>query len=170
MAGEAVAMMTRGETDLFGDEPSFLNLEAEIRDRDERIASLVLEIEVLQGELEKAAQAVTEATQQRGGVKAVFWREANKGSVVGTADLVLSSGIVIKGCGLVRVADGQEFVSFPSRDWTDSQGKRHFQDILAFANPDVAKRFKAAALAAIKRLRDRAQLPEQITLPLGSSR
>ena len=46
--------------------------------------------------------------------------------------------------------NGKVWLSFPSRDWVDGNGARQFTVLLEFTDKDVERRFKDAALAAIR--------------------
>ena len=132
-------------------------LEAELHAADDRIRELEAKIIELEEKL-KGAPAARSA-----GVNAALWKPIVKGSLTGITDLIYRP-LVIKGTGLAVGPHG-EFVKFPTREWVDQEGKKHFEDIIGFTGGDDAARFKKAALQVVRRARDRArQLPEQLVL------
>ena len=74
----------------------------------------------------------------------------HKGSLRGFADLELPSGLIIRGCTLFE-KDGREWVSFPSRSYTDKDGATKWQPLVEFAETAKAERaaFQRQALDAI---------------------
>lgn len=45
--------------------------------------------------------------------------------------------------GTLIVTGEREFVSPPSREWTDAAEKRHYDSITGLTGPDIARRFRA---------------------------
>ena len=60
----------------------------------------------------------------------------------------------LKGCLWHRKGQS-EWVSFPSKEWVDRNGKRQFADLIEFTDRAVLDRFKAAALQAIHAIADK---------------
>lgn len=54
--------------------------------------------------------------------------------------------------GMWRAKNGKDWFSFPSREWVDDTGQRRFAVLFEFADPAIERRFKAAALTAIRAL------------------
>jgi hypothetical protein len=81
-------------------------------------------------------------------VLATNWRPVNRGALIANADLVIPRWrTVFYSCGLFR-QNGKEWVSLPSKEWTDSGGKKRYFEAVAFCDLETNKRFQAAALAA----------------------
>jgi hypothetical protein len=151
--------------DLFRDEEEprdalVAALEAELHAADDTIRDLEAKIV----ELEEKLKGAPAPAALSGGVNAALWKPIIKGSLIGISDLIYRP-LVIKGTGLAVGPHG-EFVKFPTREWIDQDGKKHFEDIIGFTGGADAARFKKAALQAVRRARDRTgQLPEQLVLP-----
>lgn len=58
------------------------------------------------------------------------------------------SGIVIKECS-VHEKNGQRWISFPGKPWTDREGKTAYRNIIEIASRKQADQFRDAALKAI---------------------
>jgi hypothetical protein len=77
-------------------------------------------------------------------------KSINKGSVVCVADITVTKWrFTFCGCLYCRKGD-REWISLPSKEWTDKQGKRRFTPLGEFRNNGDAARFSEAAIAAIK--------------------
>lgn len=85
-------------------------------------------------------------------MKADNWRAANGSSRVrGSFDLILDSGMIIRGCTLVDGRQG-DFVSLPQRSY-EKGGKTTYSAIVDFTSQERGQKFYAAAIAAVKALR-----------------
>jgi hypothetical protein len=74
----------------------------------------------------------------------------NRATIIGSVDVILVRWhLVIKGARWHRQGD-KEWLGLPSREWVGKDDKRQFADLIAFVNDETAKRFRDAALAAIK--------------------
>lgn len=86
-------------------------------------------------------------------MKAENWSVVDNGSrVVGRFDLVLDSGMIIRGATLVNGREGV-FVSLPQRSWTTKDGKSKYAAIIEFSSKERAVAFGAKALQAANELR-----------------
>jgi hypothetical protein len=68
-----------------------------------------------------------------------------KNSLVGSFDLQLPSGLIIRGAMLFEKA-GKRWVHFPSKEWTDHSGVKKYFPLLEFASRDIADKFQAQVL------------------------
>lgn len=79
-------------------------------------------------------------------------RRLDKNTLLGSVDLeVLGWRLMFKGC-LWHSKNGKEWVNFAAKEYTDQNGVRKYQDIIAFTDRSVHERFQAAALEAIHEL------------------
>jgi hypothetical protein len=69
-------------------------------------------------------------------------RRIGKGSLVGSFDCELPSGLKINGM-LLFEKDGRRWVNPPSKEWTDREGAKKYLPILEFTSPEVKDRFQA---------------------------
>jgi hypothetical protein len=73
-----------------------------------------------------------------------------KNTLQATADIEVPKWrLKIRGV-MWHVKNGKDWFSFPSREWADRDGQRQFAALLEFTDKDVERRFKDAALAAIR--------------------
>ena len=86
----------------------------------------------------------------RPGVVASNCRLINKNTLKATADIEVPKWTVkIRGV-MWHVKGDSEWIALPSREWLDRDGNRQFAVLIEFTDKDVERRFKDAALAAIK--------------------
>ena len=89
-------------------------------------------------------------------MRAENWKAANGSSKVrGRFDLMLDSGMIIRGCTLVDGKNG-DFVSLPQRTY-ESGGSTKYAAIIEFVSRERGEKFFDAALTAIKALRQAKQ-------------
>jgi hypothetical protein len=68
-----------------------------------------------------------------------------KNSLVGSFDLQMPSGLIIRGAMLFEKGD-KRWVNFPSREWTKPDGTKSYFPLLEFASRDVADSFQRQVL------------------------
>jgi hypothetical protein len=68
-----------------------------------------------------------------------------KGTLVGSFDLAMPSGLIIRGAMLFSKADSQ-WVNFPSKEYTDATGVKKYYPLLEFESREVADKFQAAVV------------------------
>jgi hypothetical protein len=64
-----------------------------------------------------------------------------KGTLVGTVDLAMPSGLVVRGLMLFEKND-KRWCSFPSKEWTGQDGKKNYSPLLEFASREIGDRFQ----------------------------
>jgi hypothetical protein len=69
----------------------------------------------------------------------------NKNSLVGSFDLQMPSGLIVRGAMLFE-KNNRRWVNFPSKEWTDQSGVKKYFPLLEFASREVADRFQAQVL------------------------
>jgi hypothetical protein len=78
------------------------------------------------------------------------WKAINKSTIVGSADvIVVRWHLLLKGCQWHKKGE-KEWLGLRAREWSDKDGNRQFADVIGFVNHCTARRFREAALAAIK--------------------
>jgi hypothetical protein len=78
------------------------------------------------------------------------WKRVDRATIVGIVDIVVVKWqLEVKGCRWHRKGD-KEWLGLPAREWTDKDGNKQFADVIGFVNHGTARRFREAALAAIK--------------------
>jgi hypothetical protein len=82
---------------------------------------------------------------------ATNFRAVNRGALLGTFDLQLPSGMILKSCCLFSKADGSRFVSGPSKKIGQGDAVK-YEKLLDFTTRDVAEKFSRAALEAVDAL------------------
>jgi hypothetical protein len=75
------------------------------------------------------------------------FRPDRKGSKLATFDLVMPSGMILRGCALMD-SGGKKWVGLPSRPFKKSDGSDAWFQIVDFASRAAKDRFTAIALAA----------------------
>ena len=73
-------------------------------------------------------------------------RGVSKGTLVGTFDLTLPSGLIIYGVMLHRHSAGKSWIGFPSKEWLNGDNKRAFAPLIGFADEETRKRFSSQVL------------------------
>jgi hypothetical protein len=78
---------------------------------------------------------------------AIDFKIDRKGSKLATFDLVLPSGMILRGCTLME-SSGRRWVGLPARSYKKSDGSDAWFQVVDFADRSSRERFAAAALAA----------------------
>jgi hypothetical protein len=78
------------------------------------------------------------------------WRSYEKNTLRGFFTVMLPSGLIIHDCTL-HERGGERWISLPSREWKDAQGKRQFAAFLTFVDRETGDRFRDQVLAALDR-------------------
>ena len=73
-------------------------------------------------------------------------RRVSKGTLAGTFDLALPSGLLICGVMLHKHSGGKSWIGFPSKEWLSSAGQRTFSPLIGFADEETRKRFSSQVL------------------------
>jgi hypothetical protein len=68
-----------------------------------------------------------------------------KGTLLGSFDLTMPSGLVVRGAMLFSKATSQ-WVNFPSKEYIDETGVKKYYPLLEFESREVADRFQAQVL------------------------
>ncbi|MGA2638446.1 hypothetical protein [Methylocella sp.] len=68
-----------------------------------------------------------------------------KNSLIGSFDLELKSGLIIRGAMLLE-KEGRRWIGFPSKEWTKSDGSKGYFPLLEFASKEVGDNFKKQAV------------------------
>jgi hypothetical protein len=69
----------------------------------------------------------------------------NKGTLVGVFDLEFPSGLQVVGAKLMS-NEKRHWIAFPSRPWTNKDGKTEYADIIKFSTKEAKDRFIAQVL------------------------
>ena len=80
-------------------------------------------------------------------MRATNFRPCIKGTLTGFVDIVLDSGLILKGCGL-HLSHGKHWVGLPARPYTDAGGAASWASIVDFRDKATRDRFQAQATAA----------------------
>jgi hypothetical protein len=64
-----------------------------------------------------------------------------KNSLVGSFDLEMPSGLIIRGAMLFE-KNGSRWVNFPSKEWTKQDGTKGYYPLLEFASREINDRFQ----------------------------
>ncbi len=64
-----------------------------------------------------------------------------KNSLIGSFDLEMPSGLVVRGAMLFE-KDGRRWVNFPSKEWTNADGAKQYFPLLEFASKEIKNRFQ----------------------------
>lgn len=77
------------------------------------------------------------------------WTEVRKGSLWGFADIYFKEmGFDIFSCAVFNT-NGKTWITWPSKEYTDKEGKKNFWPHCKFRDADKDKYYKAEALKAI---------------------
>jgi hypothetical protein len=68
-----------------------------------------------------------------------------KNSLVGSFDLQMPSGIIVRGAMLLE-KNGQRWINFPSKEWSKPDGKKGYMPLIEFSSAGVRDRFQAHIL------------------------
>jgi DNA-binding cell septation regulator SpoVG len=77
-------------------------------------------------------------------------KQINKNTLIGRCDLTMPSGLIVRGAMLLE-KNGKRWVNFPSKEWTDGEGKKNYSPLLEFTSREVADKFQAAVLPLVER-------------------
>jgi hypothetical protein len=72
-------------------------------------------------------------------------RLLQRGALVGTFDLEMPSGLIIRGA-LLFEKDGKRWVGFPSKEWTKQDGTKGYYPLIEFASREISDNFQKAVL------------------------
>ena len=72
-------------------------------------------------------------------------RGVSKGTLVGTFDLALPSGLLIYSAMLHRHSGGKTWIGFPSKEWLNGD-KRAFSPLIGFSDLESRERFQGQVL------------------------
>jgi hypothetical protein len=101
---------------------------------------------------ERAAWGLHPGNPSPPAIVATNLRPIDKGSLKATVDLVVSRWhLAFRGC-LWFSKDGKEWIAFPSKEWTNSDGDKKYSVLIEFTDRKTAERFQTAALAAMRAL------------------
>jgi DNA-binding cell septation regulator SpoVG len=76
------------------------------------------------------------------------WKSERRGKRVGTFDLILASGMTIKGCSLIA-GDKGDFIGLPQREWKTPQGETKYFPIIEFSGKETREKFTIQVLQAL---------------------
>ena len=79
------------------------------------------------------------------------WKPTTGGKRVGTFDLTMPSGIVLKQCSLVKGENG-EFIGLPQTAWTNNEGQKKYTSVVEIPDKDIRQRFTDAVIRALREL------------------
>jgi hypothetical protein len=77
----------------------------------------------------------------------------NKHTLVGSFDLQMPSGLVVRGAMLFEKT-GKRWVNFPSKEWVKSDGTKSYSPLLEFSSREVNDRFQQQVLPLAERVLD----------------
>jgi hypothetical protein len=69
----------------------------------------------------------------------------NRKSLVGSFDLEMPSGLIVRGA-LLFEKDGRRWVNFPSKEWTKQDGTKGYFPLLEFASREIGDKFQKQVL------------------------
>ena len=69
-------------------------------------------------------------------------RRLNKNSLIGTGDVELPSGLILRAVMLHGNAT-KRWILLSAKEWVGADGKRNFSPLVEFATPEIAARFKS---------------------------
>lgn len=81
--------------------------------------------------------------------RAINYAQISKGTLVGTFDLQLPSGMILIGATHHRQED-KEWVGLPAKRYLGKDGREAWVKVIDFAEKTLRHRFSALALAAVK--------------------
>jgi hypothetical protein len=73
-----------------------------------------------------------------------------KNALIGTFDLELPAGMIIRGVMLLEKS-GWRWVNFPSKEWSRPDGTKSYLPLIEFASPEIRDRFQAQVLPLAER-------------------
>ena len=68
-----------------------------------------------------------------------------KKSLVGSFDLEMPSGLIVRGCMLFE-KNGKRWVNFPSKEYQKSDGSKGYFPLLEFASREISDKFQTKVL------------------------
>jgi hypothetical protein len=83
----------------------------------------------------------------------------NKNTLVGSFDLTMPSGLVVRGAMLFEKS-GKPWVGFPSKERVKPDGTKSYFPLLEFASREVSDRFQSAVLPVAEKALLGATQPE----------
>jgi hypothetical protein len=78
------------------------------------------------------------------------WKPFRKNTMQGSLDLVLPSGIILRGCTL-HEKNGDRWIRMPARSYTNDSGATTWVTTVEFASKEAKRRFQETALEAVDR-------------------
>jgi hypothetical protein len=69
----------------------------------------------------------------------------HKNTLVGSFDLQMPSGLIVRGAMLFEKG-GKRWVSFPSKEWIKPDGTKSYYPLLEFASREIGDKFQAQVL------------------------
>jgi hypothetical protein len=85
-------------------------------------------------------------------VKALNWKSHQKGTLLGFFDLLLDSGLEVRGM-TCHQKDGKSWVSFPAKPYEAEDGSTRYQSILRIPDDRRWKSFQEKAREAVAKIR-----------------
>lgn len=79
------------------------------------------------------------------------WKPTTGGKRVGTFDLTMPSGMLLKQCILVNGENG-EFIGLPQTSWTNNEGQKKYTSVVEIPDKDIRQRFTDAVIRALREL------------------
>jgi len=78
------------------------------------------------------------------------WKPFHKNTMVGFLDLVLPSGMILRGC-ILHEKDSARWIALPARSYANDSGGTTWVTTVEFATKEAQSRFQQAALEAMDR-------------------
>jgi hypothetical protein len=72
-------------------------------------------------------------------------KSLNKGVLIGSFDLEMPSGLIIRDAMLFE-KNGKRWVNFPSKEWTKEDGSKGYFPLLEFASREIGDNFQHQVL------------------------
>ena len=80
-------------------------------------------------------------------MRATNFRRCRKNTLIGFFDLVLPSGLILRGCAL-HLSHGRHWVGLPAKPYTDASGAATWAAVVDFSDQATRARFQRQALRA----------------------
>jgi hypothetical protein len=77
-------------------------------------------------------------------------RLVGKNSLIGTFDVEMSSGLIVRGAMLLEKNDVR-WINFPSKEWIKPDGTKGYFPLLEFASRGIQERFQALVLPLVEK-------------------
>lgn len=97
-------------------------------------------------------------------LKIEYYEALPKGPGLAKFNIVFDNGLVIRDAKLMRT-NGDYWISYPSKEYTDKEGKKRFWNYISFKTRDEGAEFTAQVLEALKpffTFEDQAQVIEEV--------